>query len=383
MMWQIFICQHDKIFLVSDIMDVFFNFCVIVCSVIMAVHGSDYIRKSDNLFTLPNDIPHNTANLNLNKNRITQVSVNDLKNLTSLVELHLWQNKISVIEPGSFQNTRKLKILDLRKNRLTVISKSAFQDLTSLRELYLNTNNIYLVEDGALNMPLLEKVDICCNDLASFPDVSNLGNLRELKLNYNKIPNQPLICPMLRSLETLQVKGNKIVSIPDELFHHCDRITFVDYKANQITSVKWISSLSPTVSTILVSNNQISGNIPSTWFNDLKNLKKLNLDGNQIDSFDFTSLSYLPKLKILDLRDNQITFMEDPYVWCRGTSCSILEITATGNTLPCNSSFCWDKHFSGITLTRDDCFGKTWSAVTADDLQCEGQQKFLINLVWK
>ena len=222
-------------------------------------------------------------------------------------------------------------------------------------------------------MPFLEKVDICCNDLASFPDVSNLGNLRELKLNYNKIPNQPLICPMLRSLETLQVKGNKIVSIPDGFFHHCERITFVDYKANQIKSVKWINSLSATVSTILVSNNQISGSIPSAWFINLKNLRNLNLDRNEIASFDFASLSYLPVLKILGLRDNQIAFMEDPYVWCSGTSCNILEITATGNTLPCNSSFCWDKHLSGIMVKRDDCFGKSWSAVTMLDLQCKGQ----------
>ena len=334
---------------------------------------SNYIRISHTLLTIPKDIPSNTENLNLIDNKITPVSVNDLKNLTSLVILRFRQNKISIVEPGSFQSTRKLELLDLGKNSLTAISKLAFQDLTSLLQLNLDSNDIYLVENGALNMPLLQKLDICCNDLAAFPDVSNLGNLKELKLNYNEIPNQPLICHMLRSLETLQVKKNKIVSIPDGLFHHCDRITFVDYKANQMTSLKWISSLSATIGTILVSDNQISGSIPSAWFIHLKKLRKLILDGNQVDSFDFASLSYLPALKILDLRNNRITSMADPYTWCSGTSCNILEITAMGNSLPCNSSFCWDKHFSGITLKRDDCFGKSWSAVTMLDLQCKGQ----------
>ena len=365
-------------------MDVSFNFCVIsYLSIITVGHSSEYIKTHENLTKIPNDIPSNTLYLNLETNNIAQISQNDFKNLTALVELRLKSNDISMIEPGSFKNMINLKILILNHNNLAIIQKSVFQDLKSLHELHLIKNGLNSVEDGALDMPFLEILDLGLNKLKTFPDVSNLRNLKRLKLVHNRIAVQPNICQTLRSLETLQMRGNKIVSIPDELFHHCDRITFVDYKANQITSVKWISSLSPTVSTILVSNNQISGNVPSTWFNDLKNLKKLNLDGNQIDSFDFTCLSYLPKLKILDLRDNQITFMEDPYVWCRGTSCSILEITATGNTLPCNSSFCWDKHFSGITLTRDDCFGKTWSAVTADDLQCEGQQKFLINLVWK
>ena len=172
---------------------------------------------------------------------------------------------------------------------------------------------------------------------------------------------------MLRNLEMLQLKGNKIVSIPDGLFHLCDRIRFIDYESNKLTSLKWLTSLPPTVTDIFLTKNRISGSIQSEWFTNLKNLQRLELDENKIDSFDFASLSYLPALAVLSLANNQMTSMRDPYLWCTGTSCHSLDITA------CDGCFCWDKHFNGMTLARDDCFGKSWSAVTVEDLQCESE----------
>ena len=350
------------------------NFQVVLyLSIVMVVESLSYIKNDLQFTTMPNDIPFTTLNVNLDNNEITQLSVRDLQNLTSLVNLTLQYNKISMIEPGSFKNMINLKLLHLNGNQITILHKSVFQDLKLLQELSLATNRINLVEIGALGMPFLQVLDISQNKMKTIPDISSLANLRYLKIIHNELEVQTPVCGALKRLETLKMRKNEIVSIPDEFFHECVQIYSVNYKSNQLTSAKWISSLPPTVTEILISNNQISGSIQSQWFTNLRNLQIFELSSNQVDSFDFASLSYLPALETLDLINNQITFLGDPYLWCSGKPCNSLEIKMRGNTLPCNSSLCWDKHFSGVILKRDDCFGKIWSSVTMEDLQCKGE----------
>jgi Leucine-rich repeat (LRR) protein len=93
-----------------------------------------------------------------------------------------------------------LELLDLERNRLSNISTAAFGQLTGLRYLYLSNNNISLVPDSAFSSfaDNLQAVSLSGNRIATFPAPAlmpcsklshlNLGKLLQAaKLRFSKL----------------------------------------------------------------------------------------------------------------------------------------------------------------------------------------------------
>lgn len=92
-----------------------------------------YVRK--NLREIPNNISTNTRLLNLHKNQIQIIKINNFKHLKHLKILQLNKNHIKTIKIKTFNNLTNLNTLKLFNNRLTTIPNKTFIYLSKLKKL--------------------------------------------------------------------------------------------------------------------------------------------------------------------------------------------------------------------------------------------------------
>ncbi len=88
----------------------------------------------------------NIAGIYLQINQLTVIKKHMFAGLVSLVEIHLTDNKINLIEPESFKDNRHLRILQLHYNLLQTITESVFDPLThpgALHTFYICENPLH------------------------------------------------------------------------------------------------------------------------------------------------------------------------------------------------------------------------------------------------
>lgn len=105
------------------------------------------------------------TDLDLERNEIEVIGVNDLKNLRNLKKLDLGYNKISKIEEKAFKNLNSLQWLSLAYNPLTSFNKSLFSDLKNLTHLELTSTQLKEIDYQSLvkELPNLKKLAIMSN----------------------------------------------------------------------------------------------------------------------------------------------------------------------------------------------------------------------------
>ncbi len=108
--------------------------------------------------------------------------------LTSLTELYLFDNDLSTLPAGVFTGLTSLTILDLADNALSTLPAGVFTGLTSLTELYLDANDLTALPAGVFTgLTSLTIVDLNGNELTTLPDgvFEPLTSLTELNLTDN------------------------------------------------------------------------------------------------------------------------------------------------------------------------------------------------------
>ena len=202
-------------------------------------------------------------------------------------------------------------------------------------------------------------------------DFQGLTSVRQIRLSRNKLSQISPLGQSCTNLLEIHFTSNYLTSIPAHMFQGCTKIEVVAFSSNNITSTDWLKQLGPSLEEIFLNNNKISV-LPADHFANLTGLQQLQITKNELTNIDITLLRYLPNLNKLWLRENFLSYIDDPYPWCRGVSCTTLRIFAESNPLKCDSSFCWLKFKTGITLARTWCFSKPWNSVTVEELSCNG-----------
>ncbi|KAG7456851.1 hypothetical protein MATL_G00240270 [Megalops atlanticus] len=216
--------------------------------------------------------------------RLTEVP----RNLSSEVrELVIMTTGIMYVRPSDFSEGSRLTKLVFLNNLLQGVSRVAFDKLSHLTELEISGNH-----------KLAELGSGCLKEL---------GNLTTLLLNHNHFHTLGSgMFNALRKLETLQLKGNVIFSLPGDLFQHLQRLRLLDLSLNMISSVgrplfRGLGQLE----TLRLSYNVISDLSPDA-FDGMPRLRELYLQGNKITEIPPTLLSRLDHLRELNLRGNAI-----------------------------------------------------------------------------
>ncbi|XP_052067581.1 uncharacterized protein LOC127706896 isoform X1 [Mytilus californianus] len=111
------------------------------------------------------------------------IALNDI----TPIQIHLYNNEISIIPTGSFDSQTRLQLLYMYDNNITQISAGLLTPATSLLTIDFHDNQIQYIEEGSFNGLLsLQTLNLGENVIPYFPSVI-LPAIRTLNLADNRI----------------------------------------------------------------------------------------------------------------------------------------------------------------------------------------------------
>ncbi len=119
---------------------VFFLYTTFVCG----SSSTSYTRVSENLITIPEDIPADTEIIDLTDNRIARVDSIPYP-LPALSEIDLSDNLLT--EFPDFSDCSNVSVVKLKRNSITHISADRLNILTRLTHLFLRYNSLQTIPD--------------------------------------------------------------------------------------------------------------------------------------------------------------------------------------------------------------------------------------------
>ncbi len=254
-----------------------------------------------------------------------------------LKELKISNNPVRSADDNVERILRLPKIQKLWAEALGISEKiwSSISNKETLRSLYLAKNNIKNITK--IDLPYLEDLDLSENGLASSKfDLSNVRNLKKLKLGFNRLQDIDINLNCENKNEWLNLReidlssnslGGDVDDNPDEdkliksISNHSKCFAYLRtlvLNENKIKSIKGIDNIQ-SITYLKVSANQLT-NINGV--ENLKSLKELILFDNKIkyDSQLINSLKILSKnnadglpngLLIVDLRRNDLSLASE------------------------------------------------------------------------
>eukprot|EP01088_Endostelium_zonatum_P020671 TRINITY_DN7734_c0_g1_i1.p1 TRINITY_DN7734_c0_g1~~TRINITY_DN7734_c0_g1_i1.p1 ORF type:complete len:1171 (-),score=307.66 TRINITY_DN7734_c0_g1_i1:44-3556(-) len=266
----------------------------------------------------------NLAELECSDNQITSFPVSFFSLPTTLGKIDLRNNKISSFPPPpqSAANNKgpileRLWFLDLGRNRISKFPTEIFQ-MTSLFHLSMWDNFISTIPPGISSLTRLKTFHIAYNTLGADKtfgishEISSLVSLqiisiqgcalssipeclyqmpwlREVYLSNNDIKEVSKDIAKLNNLHILDLTGNLIKSLPDEIHYLENSLAELELSHNKFTGQ-------------IVTNKKLLGN----GIGDLKNLTELDLSGNyELESLQtvagISGMSRMGKLRHLKI----------------------------------------------------------------------------------
>ncbi|KAG5345114.1 LRIG3 protein, partial [Acromyrmex charruanus] len=227
--------------------------------------------------------------LDLSRNRISRIDLDDFKHNPTLQHLAMAGNAISEMIPGSLPPL--VKHLHVGRNRLNSLNHT-LRDLNQLEWLLINSNELTSL-DGELpssghNLKMLYAAD---NKLTHLPaEFRYLHRLETLFLQQNKIRNLDGTLQKARRLKFLELSYNELQELNADDFLEAEMLEDLELGHNSLKSLGGADG---------------DGNGSSALY-PLRSLKCLNLTHNELREFSLASLRGLRELKLLDLSNNRI-----------------------------------------------------------------------------
>ncbi|XP_065511705.1 leucine-rich repeat-containing protein 40 [Caloenas nicobarica] len=260
------------------------------------------ILASNKLQSLSEDVkllPALTV-LDVHDNQLTSLP-SALGQLENLQKLDVSHNKLRSI-PEELTQLPHLKSLLLHHNELTHLPEG-FGQLVNLEELDLSNNHLTDIPTSFALLINLVRLNLACNQLKSLPaDISAMKSLRQLDCSKNYLETVPCEIATMASLEQLYLRKNKLRSLPE--FPSCKLLKELHAGENQIETLnaenlKHLNSLS----VLELRDNKIKS-VPDE-ITLLQKLERLDLANNDISRLPYT-LGNLSQLKFLALEGNPL-----------------------------------------------------------------------------
>ncbi|XP_071055000.1 toll-like receptor 3 [Onthophagus taurus] len=252
----------------------------------------------------------NINTLILEESKITDIKENALINFPNLKQLHLKENKMDTIPLGvsigtleildisrntkpesscfsfKFDNMTSLKILDLSYNNIIRIYNRSLHGLPNLKKLNLFQTNILLISNNSFKeLRNLEYLDLGGND---FPQISWVKNtftglikLKYLSLEKCNIKFFPSndIFENLASLQTLNLRNNFLVEIPQDFMISMSKIKVLDLANNQLQTWQERLFINTAVKNLIISRNPFT-HLTKAMLQDIADLKVVDVSNN-------------------------------------------------------------------------------------------------------
>ncbi len=246
------------------------------------------------------------ALVNLNEKNVTTLKPGDFDSLPQLTELVLSKNKIGELHPDLFQNLPELTELWLHTNQINELHPDLFQNLPKLSILYLGHNQLTEIEPGTFrNLPRLKILWIQDNPLASIDPrlFNNLPKLQSLSLCGNKLTAlEPGTFADLTGLRVLSLCQNPgLTQLPTGLFPKNAELRILDISDNNIAEIHPdVFADIPTLLNLSTSGNPLTA-LDYQWFDNLPNLKIIDIDENLLNNLHPLVRERLHRLRMISI----------------------------------------------------------------------------------
>ncbi|NWV01723.1 LRC40 protein, partial [Upupa epops] len=238
--------------------------------------------------------------LDVHDNQLTSLPA-ALGQLENLQKLDVSHNNLDSV-PEELLQLSRLKSLLLQHNELSCLP-AGFGQLVSLEELDLSNNRLTDIPASFASLTNLVRLSLACNQLTNLPaDISAMKSLRLLDCSKNYLETVPSKLATMAALEQLYLRRNKLRSLPQ--FPSCKFLKELHAGENQIEilnaeDLKHLDSLS----VLELRDNKIKS-VPDE-ITLLQKLERLDLANNDISRLPYT-LGNLPQLKFLALEGNPL-----------------------------------------------------------------------------
>uniref|UniRef100_A0A8D0H7W0 Negative regulator of reactive oxygen species n=1 Tax=Sphenodon punctatus TaxID=8508 RepID=A0A8D0H7W0_SPHPU len=298
---------------------------------------------------IPVDLPAGTEELFLDSNTIQTLCNASLLQYRALQTLSLCENRLELIEPGTFLSSRELRILSLAGNSLFTnysVTAAALQFLPALRQLDLSGNQLNedMVATLIRNLSTLESLSVARNVIMRLDDsvfksltqlqeldlqsnylyeieagtFEGLWRLQRLNLAYNHIPC--IVEFDLTQLRVLNASNNFIewflAAENDAVF----QLDTLDLSHNRLLFFPLLPRQSKLYSLLLM-DNKISfyGNLSNNTSSLETTVLLFLMDGNvtnvtTLSLWEEVFLSNISSLSFLDISQNQLWYLPDGFL---------------------------------------------------------------------
>lgn len=275
--------------------------------------------KGRHLHKVPHGITSNATDLDLSENLIKSIPVNTFSHLLNLTQVTLnWANKNSAVDvaPNAFKNLTNLKVLKLsgiglenvpdnlppslkvlilEKNRILSLDRKSFTGIKNVTHLFLGKNCYFWNPCGQITSVAEDSFEV-------------LTSLKTLDLSFNNLTEVPKGLP--KSLTVLKLSTNHIEYLSDTDFLGLHNLKELLIQGNCPRCNNAPYPCTPCNNTSLI--------IHPNAFNDLTQLKTLNLGGNSLKYLNASLFKNLKNLKQLFMRFNflipSITQQKDSFL---------------------------------------------------------------------
>ncbi|XP_035779449.1 nephrocan-like isoform X2 [Anopheles albimanus] len=247
------------------------------------------------------------ANLDLSRNKITELRNYAFEGASQLQTLNLTANNISIIEDKSFHSLKTLRVLLLGGNSLKSFSSAVIVELTALAAIVLANNQLQELEKKifARNVAL-KIIHLQNNSLSTFEEETfcNLKectnfNLDELDLTNNNI--KQLSLPNIQ-VTILRAKNNQLNKL-----HISTTVQQLHCSHNKISEIG-INNASQSMLEILdITSNSVSS---LEFIAQFRHLHTLYLGLNSLNPLNVSSFATLTKLRNLGLEQTNIVNLQ-------------------------------------------------------------------------
>ncbi|EAY24529.1 leucine-rich repeat domain-containing protein [Microscilla marina] len=196
---------------------------------------------------------------------------------------------------------KNLRHVDFSYNYLTDLS--SFSSLSKLTSFYVANNHLPDLT-SLKHFPQLEALQLQNNEIHELDGIEHLSNLRHLNLEGNLLDElDPL--QHLPQLELLSVKDNLVEDLSP--IAQLTQLRYLDVSDNGGLDIAPLKNLKSLETLDLYSGALDTEDI--LFLKDFKQLKRLNLDDNDLESLDL--FKYMPQLQMLNLSNNEIENIDD------------------------------------------------------------------------
>jgi adenylate cyclase len=214
---------------------------------------------------------------------------------------------LSTIPIFLYKYAARIASLDLSKNLMMEIPVDFLQMCKNLKQFWLTNNEYNGLPLSIRFIPNLEHLNISGNHIRDLQlaRLEDLVTLRTLRAYNNRLQTLPDSFAAFKHLTILFISNNSFTKFPPVICQIAS-LAYLDISFNKITAFPdEISNLNQLVG-LFATANRLAGRLPPS-FTKLEKLQELDLRQNQITDLD--DLLLLPKLEIISIDYNAISFV--------------------------------------------------------------------------